>query len=167
MLYQGNDKLLIPVENLDQISKYGQSEIKVSLDKLGIQSWQQRKAIVKNRIKDIAENLLKTAAKRKLEKGDVLIPKSFEYEKFSSEFEFTETSDQLKSIQQIENDLASGTPMDRLICGDVGFGKTEIAMRASFISVSAGYQVALICPKLLLVNQHIKNFKKDLKILIM
>ena len=163
MLYQGNDKLLIPVENLDQISKYGQSEIKVSLDKLGIQSWQQRRAIVKNRIKDIAENLLKTAAKRKLEKGDVLIPKSFEYEKFSSEFEFTETSDQLKSIQQIENDLASGTPMDRLICGDVGFGKTEIAMRASFISVSAGYQVALICPKLLLVNQHIKNFKKRFK----
>ena len=163
LLYQGNDKLLIPVENLDQISKYGQSEIKVSLDKLGVQSWQQRRAIVKNRIKDIAENLLKTAAKRKLEKGDVLIPKSFEYEKFSSEFEFTETSDQLKSIQQIENDLASGTPMDRLICGDVGFGKTEIAMRASFISVSAGFQVALICPKLLLVNQHIKNFKKRFK----
>ena len=161
--YHGNDKLLIPVENLDQISKYGQSEIKVNLDKLGIQSWQQRRAIVKNRIKDIAENLLKTAAKRKLEKGDILIPKSFEYEKFSSEFEFTETSDQLKSIQQIENDLASGTPMDRLICGDVGFGKTEIAMRASFISISAGFQVALICPKLLLVNQHIKNFKKRFK----
>ena len=161
--YHGNDKLLIPVENLDQISKYGQSEIKVSLDKLGIQSWQQRKAVIKNRIKDIAKNLLKTAAIRKLEKGDVLIPKSFEYEKFSSEFEFTETSDQLKSIQQIENDLSSGTPMDRLICGDVGFGKTEIAMRASFISVSAGFQVALICPKLLLVNQHIENFKRRFK----
>ena len=163
LVYQGNDKLLIPVENLNQISKYGQSEIKVNLDKLGIQSWQQRKAVIKNRIKDIAKNLLKTAAKRKLEKGDVLTPKSFEYEKFSSEFEFTETSDQLKSIHQIENDLASGTPMDRLICGDVGFGKTEIAMRASFISVSAGFQVALICPKLLLVNQHIKNFKKRFK----
>ena len=163
LIYQGNDKLLIPVENLDQISKYGQSEVKVNLDKLGIQSWQQRKAVIKNRIKDIAKNLLKTAAKRKLEKGDVLIPNSFEYEKFSSEFEFTETSDQLKSIQQIENDLASGTPMDRLICGDVGFGKTEIAMRASFISVSAGFQVVLICPKLLLVNQHITNFKKRFK----
>ena len=161
--YHGNDKLLIPVENLDQISKYGQSEIKVSLDKLGIQSWQQRKAVIKNRIKDIAKNLLKTAARRKLEKGDVLIPESFEYEKFSSEFEFTETSDQLKSIQQIENDLSSGTPMDRLICGDVGFGKTEIAMRASFITVSAGFQVALICPKLLLVNQHIENFKRRFK----
>ena len=163
LVYHGNDKLLIPVENLDQISKYGQSEIKVNLDKLGVQSWQQRKAVIKNRIKDIAKNLLKTAAQRKLEKGDVLIPKSFEYEKFSSEFEFTETSDQLKSIQQIENDLASGRPMDRLICGDVGFGKTEIAMRASFISVSAGFQVALICPKLLLVNQHINNFKKRFK----
>ncbi len=163
LIYHGNDKLLIPVENLDLISKYGQSEIKVNLDKLGLQNWQHRKAIVKKRIKDIAKTLIKTAAERRLQKGDILVAKNFEYEKFSSEFEFTETSDQIKSIHQIENDLLSGRPMDRLICGDVGFGKTEIAMRASFIAVSAGYQVAIICPKLLLVNQHLKNFKMRFK----
>ncbi len=160
LIYHGDDKLLIPVENLSLISKYGQGEISVALDRLGLQNWQQRKANVKKRIKEIAETLIKTAAERKLQKGEVLIAKTFEYEKFSSEFEFTETSDQLKSIQQIENDLSSGKPMDRLICGDVGFGKTEIAMRAAFITVSSGYQVALICPKLLLVNQHFINFRK-------
>ncbi len=163
IIYFGNDKLLIPVENLDVISKYGQSEIQVSLDKLGLQNWQQRKAIVKKRIRDIACALIKTAAERELKKGDILKPKQFEYEKFSSEFEFTETSDQIKSIRQIENDLACGKPMDRLICGDVGFGKTEIAMRATFISVSCGYQVAIICPKLLLANQHAETFKKRFK----
>ena len=130
---------------------------------MGIQNWQHRKALVKKRIKDIAAVLIKTAAKRQLQKGDVIIPKKFEYDKFSSEFEFTETSDQLKSIHQIENDLSSGKPMDRLICGDVGFGKTEIAMRATFIVASAGFQVALICPKLLLINQHFKNFLKRFK----
>ncbi len=160
ILYFGDDKLLIPVENLEVISKYGQGEVQVSLDKLGLQNWQQRKALVKKRIRDIASVLLKTAAERKLKKADILKPKIFEYEKFSSEFDFTETSDQIKSILQIENDLSSGQPMDRLICGDVGFGKTEIAMRAAFISVSSGYQVAIICPKLLLVNQHHETFKK-------
>ena len=160
LVYYGGDKLLIPVENLELISRYGHSEVSVSVDKLGLQNWQHRKSIVKKRIKDIAKALIKTAAERKLEKGDILLPNTLECEKFSSEFEFTETSDQIKSIHQIENDLASGQPMDRLICGDVGFGKTEIAMRAAFIAISSGYQVALICPKLLLVNQHEINFKK-------
>ncbi|MAI75631.1 MAG: transcription-repair coupling factor [Rickettsiales bacterium] len=160
IIYFGGDKLLIPVENLELISRYGHSDISVNLDKLGLQNWQQRKSIVKKRIKDIAKILIKTAAERKLKKGDILVPQTYEYEKFSSEFEFTETSDQLKSINQIENDLSSGQPMDRLLCGDVGFGKTEIAMRAAFITISAGYQVALLCPKLLLVNQHERNFKK-------
>ncbi len=163
IIYHGDDKLFIPVENLDLISRYGHADIKVSPDKLGVQNWQHRKALVKKRIKDIAAVLIKTAAKRQLQKGDVIVPKKFEYDKFSSEFEFTETSDQLKSIHQIENDLSSGKPMDRLICGDVGFGKTEIAMRATFIVASAGYQVALICPKLLLINQHYKNFLKRFK----
>ena len=126
LIYHGNDKLLIPVENLDLISKYGQSDLSVNLDKLGLQSWQQRKALVKKRIKDIANNLIRTAAERKLQKGEIIIPKRFEYEKFSSEFEFTETSDQLKSIYQIENDLSSGQPMDRLICGDVGLAKQKL-----------------------------------------
>lgn len=163
LVYFGNDKLLIPVENLEVISKYSQGEVSVTLDKLGLQNWQYRKAIVKKRIKDIAKTLIKTAAERELKKSEILIPESLEYEKFSSEFEFTETSDQIKSIHQIESDLSSGKPMDRLICGDVGFGKTEIAMRASFIAVSSGYQVAIICPKLLLLNQHAKNFRNRFK----
>ena len=160
LIYQGNDKLLIPVENLDLISRYGDTSNKVLLDKLGLQSWQQRKASIKKKIKDIAIKLTQTAAERKLRKGEYILPQTIPYEQFSSEFEFNETSDQLKSINQIELDLSSGNPMDRLICGDVGFGKTEIAMRAAFIVFSAGFQVALICPKLLLVNQHYSTFKK-------
>ena len=160
LIYQGNDKLFIPVENLDLISKYGNTSNNVLLDRLGLQSWQHRKALIKKKIKDIALKLTKTAAERKLTKGEYILPQTFQYEKFSSEFEFNETSDQIKSINQIEQDLSSGNPMDRLICGDVGFGKTEIAMRAAFITFSAGFQVAIICPKLLLVNQHFKTFKK-------
>jgi len=86
--------------------------------------------------------------------------KNLEYDKFSSEFEFTETSDQLKSIKEIEEDLSQAKPMDRLICGDVGFGKTEIAMRAAFLILSSGFQVAIVCPKVLLVEQHFKTFCK-------
>ena len=160
ILYDKDDKLLIPVENLDLITKYGENTQKVSLDKLGLQNWQLRKASIKKKIKDIANELALTAAKRELKKGDFIESKSLEYDKFSSEFEFTETSDQLKTISQIELDLSSGKPMDRLICGDVGFGKTEIAMRSAFLAVNAGFQVALICPKLLLVNQHYETFKK-------
>ena len=103
---------------------------------------------------------MKTAAKRKLIKGEKIIHNKLEYEKFSSLFEFTETSDQIKAIEQIENDFLSGNPMDRLVCGDVGFGKTEIAMRAAFLAISAGFQVAMICPKVLLVNQHYETFNK-------
>ena len=103
---------------------------------------------------------MKTAAKRKLIKGEKIVHNKLEYEKFSSLFEFTETSDQTKAIEQIENDFLSGSPMDRLVCGDVGFGKTEIAMRAAFLAISAGFQVAMICPKVLLVNQHYETFNK-------
>ena len=156
--YFNNDKLLIPVSNLELISKYGFSDNKVQLDRLGLSNWQQKKASLKKKIKEIAEDLIKTAAKRKLRDSIKLTPNSLEYEKFSSAFEFTETSDQVKVIQQIENDFQSSKPMDRLICGDVGFGKTEIAMRAAFYTLSAGYQVAMICPKVLLVNQHYETF---------
>ena len=127
LIYHGNDKLLIPVENLSLISKYGHSEISVALDRLGLQNWQQRKANVKKRIKAIAETLIKTAAERKLQKGEILIAKTFEYEKFSSEFEFTETSDQLKSIQQIENDLFN-------IDGDVEIGLDRDGRRWTLVA---------------------------------
>ena len=160
ILYHSNDKLFIPIQNLELISKYGDSDGKVTLDKLGLSNWQKKKAKIKNKIKDIANDLINVAAKRALDKGEVIDLNSFEYEKFSSQFEFTETSDQIKTINQIREDLYSGQPMDRLVCGDVGFGKTEIAMRASFMCLSAGYQVVMICPKVLLVNQHFKTFSE-------
>ena len=160
IIYQSDDKLFIPVQNLELISKYGESENNLSLDKLGLSNWQKRKAIIKQKIKDIANDLVKVAAQRELRKGEVIEPNKLEYDRFSALFEFTETSDQLKTINQVETDLLSGKPMDRLICGDVGFGKTEIAMRAAFICLTAGYQVVMICPKVLLVNQHFLNFKK-------
>ena len=160
LLYYNNDKLLIPIENLELISKYGFSNQTVKLDKLGLQSWQFRKATLKKKIKQIASDLIHTAAKRKLIKSLQIKPNKIEYEKFSSLFEFTETSDQTKAIEQIEKDFESSKAMDRLICGDVGFGKTEIAMRAAFLVLSSGYQVAVICPKVLLANQHFKTFTK-------
>ena len=106
---------------------------------------------------------MKIAAERSLKMGIKMFVNSENYTSFSSEFEFAETSDQLKAIKDIECDLSSGKPMDRLICGDVGFGKTEVAMRASFIVVNCGFQVALICPTTLLVRQHYKNFSNRFK----
>ena len=163
IIYHSNDKLFIPIQNLELISKYGESDDKVPLDKLGLSNWQKKKAKIKNKIKDIANDLIKVAAKRSLDRGEIIDFNSLEYEKFSSQFEFTETSDQIKTINQISNDLCSGKPMDRLVCGDVGFGKTEIAMRAAFMCLSAGYQVVMICPKVLLVNQHFKTFSNRFK----
>ena len=160
LLYHNDDKLLIPIENLELISKYGFSNQTVKLDKLGLQNWQFKKATLKKKIKQIASDLIQTAAKRKLTKSLEIKPNRIEYEKFSSLFEFTETSDQMKAIEQIEKDFDSSKAMDRLICGDVGFGKTEIAMRAAFLVLSSGYQVAVICPKVLLANQHFNTFTK-------
>ena len=119
--------MFIPIENLDLISRFGFSKNNVQLDKLGLQNWQNRKAILKNRAKEIAKDLIKIVAKE-LMKSINMTPNFLEYDKFSSEFEFTETSDQLKSIKEMREDLSQAKPMDRLICGDVGFGKTEIAM---------------------------------------
>ena len=116
--------MFIPIENLDLISRFFYKH-NVQLDKLGLQNWQNRKAILKNRVKEIAKDLIKIAAKRELMKSINMTPNLLEYDKFSSEFEFTETSDQLKSIKEIEEDLSQAKPMDRLICGDVGFGKQK------------------------------------------
>ena len=156
--YYNKDKLLIPVENLELLSRYGSKENLINLDRLGTQNWQLRKSLIKKKIKHIAFELVQTAAKRELRKGKTMLTNNSLYESFSSKFEYAETSDQLKAINDIENDLASGKSMDRLICGDVGYGKTEIAMRAAFIAASSGYQVAFLCPTTLLVNQHYKNF---------
>lgn len=160
IVYEGGDKLYVPVENIDSISRYGSDDEGARLDRLGNTAWQERKARMKKRIKMMAEELLKIAAERLLKKAPALLPAEGLYEEFCARFPYAETEDQLRAIGEVEEDLSSGRPMDRLICGDVGFGKTEIALRAAFIAASAGKQVAVISPTTLLCRQHIKTFKK-------
>lgn len=160
ILYANDDKLFVPVENIEVLSRYGLENENVHLDSLGGAAWQAKKAKVKNRIRDIAEKLIKIAAMRKLRHGEVFIPREGLYEEFTSGFGYQETDDQLNAINDVISDLGSGVPMDRLICGDVGFGKTEVAMRAAFVVASSGAQVAIITPTTLLARQHYYNFKK-------
>lgn len=162
--YAGYDKLFIPVENLELISRYNSRYTESTiLDKLGSQNWQLRKANIKNKIKIIAHELIDIAASREVKKGKIFYPNSERFELFSSKFDYAETSDQLSAINDIIGDLCSGKPMDRLICGDVGFGKTEVAMRASFIVSDNNSQVAMLCPTTLLANQHFKSFTERFK----
>ncbi|HEY6916199.1 MAG TPA: CarD family transcriptional regulator, partial [Allosphingosinicella sp.] len=143
--YAGGDKLYVPVENIDVLSRYGSGEEGVSLDKLGGEAWQRRKARMKERIREIANELIKTAAARALRPGVVAEPDTG-YAAFVDRFPYEETDDQDRAIADVIEDLGAGKPMDRLVCGDVGFGKTEVALRAAFIAAMAGYQVALVCP---------------------
>ncbi len=156
--YLGGDKLFLPVENIELLSRYGGEEIDATLDKLGGSAWQARKAKLKERIKDIADKLIKIAAERMLKKGQIINNPDHLYEEFVARFGFNETQDQLHAIEDIVEDLQSGKPMDRLICGDVGFGKTEVALRAAFLAVMSGMQVALVVPTTLLARQHYKTF---------
>ncbi|MGH6803142.1 MAG: transcription-repair coupling factor [Methyloceanibacter sp.] len=156
--YQGGDKLYLPVENIELLSRYGSDESGVQLDRLGGVAWQTRKARLKKRIRDMAEKLIKVAALRALHLAPVLSPPDGLYDEFSARFPYEETEDQETSIGAVLDDLASGRPMDRLICGDVGFGKTEVALRASLIAVLAGKQVAVVVPTTLLARQHFHTF---------
>jgi transcription-repair coupling factor (superfamily II helicase) len=158
--YAGGDKLYIPVENIDVLSRYGSGEEGVALDKLGGEAWQRRKARLKERIREIAHELLRTAAKRALRQAPVLLPESATYDQFVDRFPWEETDDQEAAIEDVLKDLAEGKPMDRLVCGDVGFGKTEVALRAAFITAMAGQQVAVVAPTTLLARQHYKGFKE-------
>ncbi len=160
LVYADGDKLFVPVENLDILSRYGGEDSVVTLDKLGSSAWQHRKAKVKKRLEDIAEHLIALAAERSLRVGEVYHPSEGLYNEFAARFPYNETEDQERAIQDVLQDLESGKPMDRLICGDVGFGKTEIALRAAFVVASAGRQVAIITPTTLLCRQHYQNFKK-------
>jgi transcription-repair coupling factor (superfamily II helicase) len=159
IVYDGGDKLYVPVENIDAISRYGSDEEGAKLDRLGSTAWQERKSRMKKRIKMMAEELLKIAAERLLKKAPALLPAEGLYEEFCARFPYAETDDQLRAIGEVEADLSSGRPMDRLVCGDVGFGKTEVALRAAFVATSDGKQVAVIAPTTLLCRQHIKTFK--------
>jgi transcription-repair coupling factor (superfamily II helicase) len=158
LTYSGGDKLFVPVENIDVLSRYGSDSEHASLDKLGGEAWQRRKSKLKERIRAIAHDLLQTAALRALRSGAVVELDEPAYASFADLFPYEETEDQQRVIAEVLDDMASGKPMDRLVCGDVGFGKTEVAMRAAFAAAMAGYQVAIIAPTTLLARQHYTNF---------
>ena len=161
--YANDDKLYLPVENIEVLSRYGSEISDQMLDKLGGLSWTTRKENLKKKIKFLAEELISVAAKRQLSKAEMLnVPEDF-YEEFCSRFSFEETSDQLNAINDVQGDLEKGLPMDRLICGDVGFGKTEVALRASFLAAMSGKQVSLLTPTTLLARQHFETFKERFK----
>ncbi len=163
ILYANDDKLFVPVENIETVSRYGADDENIRLDTLGGGAWEAKKTKVKKRIHEIAEKLIAIAAERQLKKADKFIPQEGLYDEFCSGFPYTETDDQLNAISDVLCDLAAGTPMDRLICGDVGFGKTEVALRAAFTVALSGAQVALIVPTTLLARQHYYNFCQRMK----
>lgn len=158
--YAGGDKLYLPVENIELLSRYGSEDQEAQLDKLGGGAWQARKAKLKKRILEIADGLIKTAAERALKTAPVVDTPEGVYDEFASRFPYEETEDQLTAIDSVFDDLTSGRPMDRLICGDVGFGKTEVALRASFVAAMSGRQVAVVVPTTLLARQHYKTFSE-------
>ncbi len=161
--YAGGDKLFLPVENIELLSRYGSEEAGAELDRLGSTAWQTRKARMKNRIREIAGELIKVAAERQLREAPRLAVGAGLYDEFCAGFPYEETDDQEAAIAAVNNDLSSGRPMDRLVCGDVGFGKTEVALRAAFIAAMNGKQVAVVVPTTLLSRQHFKTFSDRLK----
>ncbi len=163
LVYHGSDKLFLPVENIDLLSRFGSEDDGQSLDKLGGAAWQGRKAKMRARIKMLAEQLIKIAAKRAMQSAEEMTPATGSYDEFCARFPFAETEDQENAIADVVEDMAKGRPMDRLICGDVGFGKTEVALRAAFIAAMTGRQVAVIAPTTLLVRQHFRNFSERFK----
>ncbi|MCC5993244.1 MAG: transcription-repair coupling factor [Rhodobacteraceae bacterium] len=154
--YAGGDRLFLPVENIELLSRYGHEE--GLLDRLGGGAWQARKARLKNRIREMADKLIRIAAERQLRKAPQFDPPQGMWEEFLARFPYAETDDQLRAIEDVLDDFESGRPMDRLVVGDVGFGKTEVAMRAGFVAAMAGRQVAVIAPTTLLARQHYKTF---------
>ena len=161
LLYHGGDRVYVPLERLDLVQKYSSTEgAKPQLDKLGGTSWVQRKARVKRAIRDMAQELLQLYAQRKLAQGYAFSPDSEWQKEFEEAFPYEETPDQLSAIADIKRDMESPVPMDRLICGDVGYGKTEVAMRAAFKAVGDGKQVAVLAPTTVLCFQHFETFKE-------
>ena len=159
--YARGNKLYVPVENIELLSRYGSESEGVTLDSLGGEAWQRRKSKMKERIREIAGELIKTAALRATRAGVIAEPDS-SFAQFVDRFPYEETDDQERAIEDVLKDLESGKPMDRLVCGDVGFGKTEVALRAAFVMAMSGKQVALICPTTLLARQHYSNFVERL-----
>ncbi|EEX15291.1 transcription-repair coupling factor [Citreicella sp. SE45] len=154
--YAEGARLYLPVENIELLSRYGHEE--GLLDRLGGGAWQAKKARLKERIREMADKLIRVAAERALRKAPIIDPPPGAWESFCARFPYSETDDQLSAIEDVLGDMTSGNPMDRLICGDVGFGKTEVAMRAAFVAAMSGVQVAVIAPTTLLARQHYKSF---------
>jgi len=160
LIYDGSEKLYLPVENIELLSRFGSEGGGVALDKLGGAGWQTRKAKMKQRIRDMAGELIRTAAARRVREATSLAPAEGTWDEFCARFPFAETEDQARAIADVLEDMAAGRPMDRLICGDVGFGKTEVALRAAFVAAMSGAQVAVVVPTTLLARQHHRTFTK-------
>jgi transcription-repair coupling factor (superfamily II helicase) len=160
LIYDGLEKLFLPVENIELLSRFGSETQGVALDKLGGAGWQSRKARMKQRIRDMAGELIRIAAERRVRDAVSVAPPEGAWDEFCARFPFAETDDQLRAISDVLEDLAAGKPMDRLVCGDVGFGKTEVALRAAFAVAMSGAQVAVVVPTTLLARQHFRTFTK-------
>ncbi|MGH6985763.1 MAG: transcription-repair coupling factor [Caulobacteraceae bacterium] len=158
--YADEARLYLPVENIDLLSRYGAEAEGVQLDRLGGAGWQSRKARAKERLRDMAESLIGLAAARAARDVERMDAPHGLFEEFCARFPYEETDDQLAAIGDVLSDFASGKPMDRLICGDVGFGKTEVALRAAFVAAMSGRQTALVAPTTLLARQHFATFRE-------
>ncbi|HYN37712.1 MAG TPA: DEAD/DEAH box helicase, partial [Rhodospirillales bacterium] len=158
ILYADNDRLYLPVENIEMVGRFGSDSDGVVLDKLGGAGWQSRKARMKQRLKEMAAELIRTAADRAVRDAPSLAPPEGLFDEFCARFPWSETEDQARAIGDVLEDLGRGRPADRLICGDVGFGKTEVALRAAFVTAIDGRQVAVVVPTTLLCRQHFRTF---------
>ncbi|MCI5076447.1 transcription-repair coupling factor [Oricola sp.] len=160
IVYAGDGRLFLPVENIELLSRYGSEGSDAVLDRLGGGGWQARKAKLKKRLLDMADQLIRIAASRETRQAPVLRPPEGLYDEFAARFPYDETEDQMSAIDAVIGDLIAGRPMDRLVCGDVGFGKTEVAIRAAFIAALNGQQVAVVVPTTLLARQHFRSFSE-------
>jgi transcription-repair coupling factor (superfamily II helicase) len=163
LIYAGGDKLFVPVENIEVLSRYGSEDAGAQLDRLGGAAWQARRAKMKERVREMAAELIRIAAARSLKKSNPIPVPAGVFEEFCARFAFNETEDQQRAINDVLNDLAGGRPTDRLVCGDVGFGKTEVALRAAFAVSYEGKQVAVVTPTTLLCRQHFHVFTERFK----
>jgi transcription-repair coupling factor (superfamily II helicase) len=158
--YQDGDRLYVPVHALHLVSRYtGAAPESAPLHKLGTDQWARARRRAAEQVRDVAAELLDLHARRKAQRGLALPLNELDYQAFVSAFPFEETADQAEAIRQVLADLSSAVPMDRIVCGDVGFGKTEVAMRAAFVAAQGGKQVAVLAPTTLLVQQHLTNFR--------
>lgn len=162
--YAGGDTLFVPVEQLDLVQKYvGPTDNPPKLNKLGGSEWLRAKRKAKKAVEDLAKDLIKLYAKRQMVKGHAFSPDTPWQKEFEEQFPYEETEDQLRCIKEIKEDMEKDRPMDRLLCGDVGYGKTEVALRAAFKAVADGKQVAFLCPTTILAQQHYTNFLQRFK----